>query len=98
MSNIEVELAYYGPVKSATGIEKEKVSLEEGKCLSDLLSVLATKYGTKFRSLIFGGQSEEDCLSLREGLIVLLNGETCDFTSKLSNGDNVIFLTAISGG
>jgi len=77
---------------------EDKFELSEGASLSELLNKLAGIYGEAFRREVF----EPGLKDVKTGFVVTVNGvlmgQLRGVDTKLSEGDNVILMTLMSGG
>ncbi len=77
---------------------EEEFELSEGASLSDLLSRIAGIYGEAFRKEVY----EPGLKDVKTGFVVTVNGvlmgQLHDVDTELSEGDNVILMTLMSGG
>ena len=80
-----LKLKYYVHFDQLMG-KTESLEVPEGISIKDLLTVLAAKYS---------GFSQS---AFKTHLIILLNGTICTHDDKLSDGDQISFLTPQMGG
>ncbi len=77
---------------------KEHFELEEDTSLSDLLNKLAEVHGAAFRKEVY----EPGLKDVKMGFSVTVNGvlmgQLGGLDAKLSDGDNVILMSLMSGG
>ena len=77
---------------------EDEFELSEGTSLSDLLNKLAGIYGEAFKREVY----EPGLKDVKTGFVVTVNGVLTDqlrgVDTKLSEGDNVILMTLMSGG
>ena len=78
--------------------KEEHFELEEGASLSDLLNKLAGVHGAAFRKEVY----EPGLKDVKMGFSVTVNGELMGqlggVDAKLTDGDNVILMSLMSGG
>jgi len=85
-----VFVKFLGYFSQVTGKREEKLVLDEGSTISEMLDELVKKYGKKFRDAI-GGEG------YREALFVV-NGERVEKDHTLAHGDEVIISYPLGGG
>lgn len=87
-----------GYIKNMLKKSEDEFELSEGASLSDLLNKLAGFHGEAFRKEVY----EPGLKDLKTGFVVTVNGvltgQLRGFATKLSEGDNVILMTLMSGG
>lgn len=89
-----VTVKYLMVFSQVTGKKQERLAIEEGAAINDLLRILYNRYGRKFKKLI-----EQD-LENRSVLFVV-NGEAKDISTistKLKDGDEVLISYPVGGG
>lgn len=86
-----VTVKYLMVFSQVTGKKQERLAIEEGATINDLLKILYNRYGRKFKKLI-----EQD-LENRSVLFVV-NGEVKDMSTKLKDGDEVLISYPVGGG
>jgi len=78
--------------------KEEHFELEEGASLSDLLNKLAGVHGAAFRKEVY----EPGLKDVKMGFSVTVNGifmgQLGGVDAKLTDGDNVILMSLMSGG
>ncbi|MFH1821031.1 MAG: MoaD family protein [Methanobacteriota archaeon] len=99
MNLIEVSSVYLTMFQEITGEREEKVKVQDGATLKDLLEILCGRYGKKFRDVLFDPESgavySHNHITLNGGLAHLLDK---NFEIKLKDGDHVVIAHAVSGG
>ena len=95
---MNVQVQYLGPVRILVNKQKEGVKLSSETTIYELLQKLAVIYGQAFEREIF----EDDRQSIRDGLIVTINGVAIgqleDLQTPLKSEDVIILLPCFSGG
>jgi len=95
---MNVQVQYLGPVRILVNKQEEEVELSSGTTIYELLQKLAVIYGQAFDREIF----EDDRQSIREGLIITINGiaigQLNDLQTPLKSEDVVTLLPCFSGG
>lgn len=96
--DLKVRVQYLGFIKNMLNKKEEHFELEEGASLSDLLNKLAGIHGAPFRKEVY----EPGVKKIKTGFSVTINGifigQLGDLDSKLSDGDNVILMSLMTGG
>lgn len=93
---MKLTMDYTGQLASVTGVAEERVEVEDGECLLDVLKARLAVHGEKFGELVF-----DDKGGVRSTLLVVLDGEqaTGDKAYLSLEGVNVVMLmTPIAGG
>lgn len=80
-----ITLKYLATFSNLTGRREEKLRVEEGSKLRDLMSKLYLKYGRKFEE-----QAKQ--------ALIILNGRQADLNETLSHGDEVVVSYPVGGG
>ena len=96
---MKVTVDYLGSVKQTLGLKQaEQVKLEENASVSDLLSLLAQKYGDPFKKAVY----EPKGLDLKPHHILSVNGlllnQLNGIETKLKGGDHIILMPVVTGG
>ena len=95
---MKVKIRYLGYIGNMLRKREEKFELSEDASLSELLNKLAGIYGEAFRREVF----EPGLKDVKTGFVVTVNGvlmgQLRGVDTKLSEGDNVILMTLMSGG
>ena len=90
---------YLGSIKRTLGLKQtEQVELKDAAAVSDLLSVLAEKYGEPFKKAVYEPKNTDlkpqHIASVNGLLLNQLNG----IETKLKDGDSVILMPLVVGG
>ena len=89
---MRVEVLLFGPPRDTAGIPEEKISIEKGSKLEDLVRLLKVRHGPTFSKAVRGKGST----------IILVNGLNPDslegMKTVLKDGDTVAILPATFGG
>ena len=95
---MKVKVRYLGYIGNMLRKREDKFELSEDASLSELLNKLAGIYGEAFRREVF----EQGLTDVKTGFVVTVNGilmgQLRGVNTKLSEGDNVILMTLMSGG
>jgi MoaD family protein len=93
-----VKVEYLGYIKEFTGNQIEKVEIEEGGSLKELLIVLAEKYRKPFKESVYE-KGDDD---IKPNFTVTINGHSLNkmngIKTKLEQGDHIILLPVLVGG
>jgi MoaD family protein len=74
-----------------TGKKKEQMIIDEGGTVGDLLEILYNRYGRKFKKLVT--QDFEN-----RSVLFVVNGESKDLSTHLSDGDEILISYPVGGG
>jgi MoaD family protein len=94
---LEINVCYFYPLRDLTGKLKDKVSVDEGATVQDLLNMLSGRYGERFKEYVCSGIS-------RKGLpiIFLLDGRNIiqlkGLRTHLREGCVITMMPPIAGG
>jgi molybdopterin synthase sulfur carrier subunit len=96
---LKVTVDYLGSIKQTLGLKQaEQVELGEDASVSDLLSLLAKKYGDPFKKAVY----EPKGLDLKPHHILSINGSLLNqlngIETKLKDGDHIILMPVVTGG
>jgi MoaD family protein len=95
---LKIRVLYFGFIKNILNKKEENIELEEGAFLSDLLNKLAVANGKVFQKEVY----EPGLKDVKMGFSITINGVLKDqlggLDTKLSEGDNVIMMSLMSGG
>jgi MoaD family protein len=95
---LKVRVQYFGFIKNMLNKREEHFELDEDTSLSDLLNKLAEVHGVAFRKEVY----EPGLKDVKMGFSVTVNGvlmgQLGGLDAKLSDGDNVILMSLMSGG
>ena len=95
---MKVKVRYLGYIGNVLRKREDKFELSEDASLSELLNKLAGIYCEAFRREVF----EPGLKDVKTGFVVTVNGilmgQLRGVDTKLSEGDNVILMTLMSGG
>jgi MoaD family protein len=77
---------------------EEKVEIDEGASVADLLNVLSEKYGAPFKKAVY----EKSGADVKSNYIITVNGYLLNqlkgLETRLKNNDHVTLLPIVSGG
>jgi molybdopterin converting factor small subunit len=95
---LKVKVRYLGYIGNLVRKRDDEFEFNEGASLSELLNKLAGIYGEAFRREVF----EPGLTDVKTGFVVTVNGvlmgQLRGVNTRLSEGDNVILMTLVSGG
>jgi MoaD family protein len=97
---LRIKVEYLGHVKEIIHSGREdELEVPEGATLSDLLSILAEKYGDPFKRTVY----EPGGADVKQSFIITVNGYLLNqladgVYTKLKHGDHVILMPIVSGG
>ena len=95
---MKIKVQYLGYIKKMLNKREDHFELDENASLTDLLNKLAGIHGTAFQKEVY----EVGLKNVKTGFSVTINGifigQLGGLDAKLSNGDNVILMSLMSGG
>ena len=96
---MKVTIDYLGSIKQTLGLKQaEKVQIKDTALVSDLLSLLAKKYGEPFKKNVY----DPEDLDLKAHYILSINGlllnQLSGIKTKLKDGDHLILMPVVTGG
>jgi MoaD family protein len=95
---LNVRVQFLGYIKNLLNKREERLELADGASLSDLLNKLAGIHGAAFKKEVY----EPGLNDVKTGFSVTVNGvfigQLGGLDAKLSDGDNVILMSLMSGG
>jgi molybdopterin converting factor small subunit len=95
---LKVRVQYLGYIKNMLNKRDEHFELEDDAHLSDLLNKLAGVHGAAFRKEVY----EPGLNDVKTGFSVTINGifigQLGGLDAKLTEGDNVMLMSLMSGG
>ncbi len=95
---MKVKVHYLGFIKNLIKRSEDEFELGEGASLSQLLNKIAGIYGRPFKKEVY----EPGFKDMKMGFVVTVNGilmgQLSGVDTQLSNGDNVILMSLMSGG
>jgi MoaD family protein len=89
MANITVK--YLMVFSQVTGKKKELMAIDEGATVQELLEILYNRYGRKLKKLVT--QDLEN-----RSVLFVVNGESKDLSTHLTDGDEVLISFPVGGG
>jgi len=97
-SPVKVKVQYLGFIKNLVKRSEDEFELEEGASLWHLLNKIAGIYGKPFKKEVY----EPGLRDMKMGFVVTVNGilmgQLNGVDTQLSNDDNVILMSLMSGG
>ena len=98
VKKLKVRVQYFGYIKNLLNKKEEQFELDEGAFLSDLLNKIAWIHGAAFRKEVY----EPGMKEVKMGFSITVNGVLMEqvggVNTRLSDGDNVILMSLMSGG
>jgi MoaD family protein len=95
---MRIRVQYFGYIKNILNKKEEYYELEKGASLSELLAKLARVHGATFQKDVY----EPGLKDVKMGFSVTVNGvlmgQLGGIDTKLTEGDNVILMSLMSGG
>ncbi len=95
---MKVKVQYLGFIKNLVKRSEDEFELEEGASLTELLNKIAGIYGRPFKKEVY----EPGLKDMKMGFVVTVNGiligQLHGVDTELSEGDNVILMSLMSGG
>ena len=95
---MKIRVQYFGYIKNILNKKEEYYELEKGASLSELLTKLARIHGATFQKDVY----EPGLKDVKMGFSVTVNGvlmgQLGGIDTKLTEGDNVILMSLMSGG
>jgi MoaD family protein len=95
---LRIRVQYFGYIKNILNKKEEYYELEKGASLSELLTKLARIHGATFQKDVY----EPGLKDVKMGFSVTVNGvlmgQLGGIDTKLTEGDNVILMSLMSGG
>lgn len=96
---MKVTIDYLGSIKQTLGLKQaERVQIKDTALVSDLLSLLAKKYGEPFKKNVY----DPEDLDLKAYYILSINGlllnQLSGIKTKLKDGDHLILMPVVTGG
>ena len=95
---MRIRVQYFGYIKNILNKKEEYYELEKGASLSELLTQLAKIHGSTFQKDVY----EPGLKDVKMGFSVTVNGvligQLGGVDTKLTEGDNVILMSLMSGG
>lgn len=94
----KVKIQYLGFIKTITKRGEDEFELEDDASLSQLLNKIAGIYGKPFQKEVY----ESGLKDVKTGFVVTVNGvligQLKGMDTQLSNGDNIILMSLMTGG
>ena len=95
---MKVKVQYLGFIKNMLNKREDILEIDEGAQLSDLLNKLAGIHGAAFQKEVY----EPGIPDVKTGFSVTINGifigQLGGMDAKLTEGDNVMLMSLMSGG
>ncbi len=92
---MQIRVSYATQIRQITGITGESLALEEGLTLQAMVEILCEKHGEALRQALV-----DDAGAIRRSLILCINDKHIAEPAevKLTEGDELLIMPAISGG
>jgi molybdopterin converting factor small subunit len=92
---VKLKVTYTAQLKAALQVDQEEVELQDGAGIAELLELLAARYPDHFSRMALSGNGK-----LAPSILLCVNDEQLrpDAPTSFRHGDQIIFLSAISGG
>lgn len=90
-----VKLTYASVLSEITKAASEPVELDEGATMDELIDILGSRYGDRFKNAVYTVASSG---SRRYFATLVVNGVTVNGGYVLKDGDSVTFLISLMGG
>jgi molybdopterin converting factor small subunit len=98
MRKMKIKVQYLGYIKNMLNKREDILEINDGANLSDLLNKLAGVNGTAFQKEVY----EPGISDVKTGFSVTINGifigQLGGLDAELSEGDNVMLMSLMSGG
>jgi MoaD family protein len=95
---VKIKIRYLGQISAVVNKRGEETEVSSKTTVSTLLKQLANRYGKAFEEEVF----EEEGKTVREGIIVTVNGRSIGqlqgIKTRLNVGDEVTLLPLFAGG
>jgi molybdopterin converting factor small subunit len=95
---MKVKVHYISLVKSFTKTSIDDFNVGEACLLSDVLQIIADKYGKPFTQEVYDPQHQE----MKATFVAMVNGVLMDqlqgVNTPLKDGDNIILMSLMTGG
>ncbi|PVX25529.1 MAG: hypothetical protein CW691_04390 [Candidatus Bathyarchaeum sp.] len=95
---MKVTVQYLGYIKNMLNKREDHLEIEDNSSLRDLLNKLAGIHGAAFKKEVY----EPGVNDIKTGFSVTINGvfigQLGGLNAKLSEGDNVLLMSLMSGG
>jgi len=95
---LNVRVQYFGFIKNMLNKREEHFELDEDTSLSDLLNKLVEVHGVAFRKEFYEPGLEDVKMGFSVTVNGVLMGQIGGLDAKLSDGDNIILMSLMSGG
>jgi molybdopterin synthase sulfur carrier subunit len=96
---LRVKVKYFTTLRELAGRAEEIFELENGKCLGDLIEIVASRYGGEARRYLY---TDEDQKIIDPSVRFLINGKDSKMLqglkTKLEDGDTIAIIPPIGGG
>ena len=95
---MKIRVQYFGFIKNLLNKREQHIELNEDTSLSDLLNKLAGVNGAAFRKEVYKPGLKDVKIGFSVTVNGVLIGQLAGLNTKLSEGDNVILMSLMSGG
>ncbi|MGC8606191.1 MAG: MoaD/ThiS family protein [Vulcanisaeta sp.] len=94
---MKVQVKFLASLYDITKVLKTEINVSDSTTIKDLIQVIDKSISPNFSKVIL-----DDNGKLKDQYVILVNGRSIDFlnglSTKLSNGDEVVFLPPAGGG
>ncbi|BDR91332.1 MoaD/ThiS family protein [Vulcanisaeta souniana] len=94
---MKVQVKFLASLYDITKVLKTELNVPDGITVKDLIVIIDKSVSPNFSKVILDDNSK-----LKDQYVILVNGRSVDFlnglSTKLSNGDEVVFLPPAGGG
>jgi molybdopterin synthase sulfur carrier subunit len=94
---MKVEAKFFTTLREITGKKIETIQLQNSITIDELITLLAEKYGKKFREYVYNKKGK-----VHDFLSFLVNGKNINvlqgFDTELKEGDIIAILPPVGGG
>ena len=92
---MEIQVVYVAQVKTASGVSRQTVDLDEGATVQSLLDRLIDTHGQPFGDLLLDNQGD-----LRKSILLFRGDEQIDSPAEtpLADGEQITLMSPLAGG
>ena len=92
-TDISILVRHFAAVRDITRKNEEKLLLVQGETVLEAINKLVVIHGDKLSSFLKGEDGK-----IRQGLTLLVNGESVLSTTQIRNGDTLVIMPPVGGG
>ena len=89
---MQIQVVFTTQVKAALGIDATSVTLNDGATVQNAIEELAREHGDAFSKYVMSGET------LLPSILLSVNDQQVEINQPLADGDQLMLLSAISGG